>query len=182
MLTLPGAPFIYYGEELGLRNYGHGSGVKNGPMQDDEFKRTPMPWDATPGGGFTTGTPWMRFSGAQDTINVAAESADPKSLLSRYQRLIALRHRSPALSKGELELLPAQGSVLLFLRRAPGETALVVHNLGGAAAPATLQLPAGEAVPLFADPGVGKPVKSGEGFTLQLPPYSTVVLQLSGKQ
>ncbi len=46
LLTLPGTPFLYYGEEVGLQN---------GTTEDDEAKRTPMPWDATPGGGFTTG-------------------------------------------------------------------------------------------------------------------------------
>ena len=73
LLTLPGAPFLYYGEEVGLQN---------GPGGGDEFKRTPMPWDDSPGGGFTTGKPWFDFAPGQETANVAAEAGDPGSLLS----------------------------------------------------------------------------------------------------
>jgi glycosidase len=50
LLTLPGAPFLYYGEEVG---------IQNGAGRSDEYKRTPMPWNASPGGGFTTGQPWI---------------------------------------------------------------------------------------------------------------------------
>ncbi|HSP07410.1 MAG TPA: alpha-amylase family glycosyl hydrolase, partial [Acidobacteriota bacterium] len=54
LLTLPGAPFLYYGEEVGLQN---------GPTQGDESKRTPMPWNHEPGGGFTTASsPWFPFA------------------------------------------------------------------------------------------------------------------------
>ncbi len=123
LLTLPGAPFLYYGEEVGLQN---------GPGNNDEFKRTPMPWDASPGGGFTTGRPWFEFAPGKERENVAAQTGDPDSLLSYYRKLIRLRQSSPALSKGTLTLLsPGNRStpVVAFMREAEGEKVLVVHNV-----------------------------------------------------
>ncbi|HJW13199.1 MAG TPA: alpha-amylase family glycosyl hydrolase, partial [Thermoanaerobaculia bacterium] len=87
LLTLPGAPFLYYGEEIGLQN---------GTTNNDEAKRTPMPWDATRGGGFTTGSPWFPFAPGQGDTNVAAQTKDPGSLLSRYRNLVRARKSSAA--------------------------------------------------------------------------------------
>jgi glycosidase len=123
LLTLPGAPFLYYGEEVG---------IQNGPTGGDESKRTPMPWDGTTGGGFTTGTPWFGFAPGRETANVAAQSNDPGSLLSFYRNLIRARRSSPALSRGDLVLLSQVAGVapvLAFLRTTPEETVLVAHNL-----------------------------------------------------
>jgi len=122
LLTLPGAPFLYYGEEIGLQN---------GPVSSDEHKRTPMPWDASPTGGFTTGRPWFQL--APGSANVAAQTADPDSLLSHYRKLIQARKSSPALLKGDLKLLTSGAKsdpVLAFTRESPGEKVLVLHNLG----------------------------------------------------
>ncbi|HSN85355.1 MAG TPA: alpha-amylase family glycosyl hydrolase, partial [Thermoanaerobaculia bacterium] len=115
LLTLPGAPFLYYGEEVGLQN---GSADRA-----DELKRTPMPWDATEGGGFTTGRPWYAFAPGKATDNVAAQTQDPYSLLSHYRRLIRARKSSPALMKGSLTLLSPLNrptAVLAFLRETQG--------------------------------------------------------------
>lgn len=125
LLTLPGTPFLYYGEEIGLQNGG------NGP--EDELKRTPMPWTAEPGGGFTTATPWHPFAPGQATDNVAAQRRDPDSLLARYRHLIRMRKRSEALRIGDITplALPAPGA-LGFLRSTPSQTVLVIHNLESA--------------------------------------------------
>ncbi len=128
LLTLPGSPFLYYGEEVGL------SGGKPDPNI-----RTPMPWnDRDAGGGFTTGTPWRRFSAGREQANVAAQSGDRGSLLSYYRALVRVRASSRALRRGMIELLDsgaANKPVLAFVREDGGERMLVVHNLG--AAPAT---------------------------------------------
>lgn len=146
LLTLPGAPFVYYGEELGMQN---------GPSGDDEWKRTPMPWDGSETGGFTTGKPWYRLGPGTATANVAAEKDEPGSLLQRYRSLIHVRKASPALRTGSIELLTKPSMfgapVLAFIRQAKGDRVLVAHNLGSNTAPVPFKGAAGEA--LFADPG-----------------------------
>ena len=169
LLTLPGAPFLWQGEELGMQN---------GPGTDDEWKRTPFPWDSTPGGGFTSARPWQGFAPGKETANVAAETADPGSLLSRYRALIRARHGSEALRTGDLGLLPAGLPVLAYVRRVGGETVLVAHNLG--AAEATLAapgLPGSVAEPLLADPGAAL-AKDGAAWRAALPPRSSGIWRI----
>ncbi|HYK96078.1 MAG TPA: alpha-amylase family glycosyl hydrolase [Candidatus Dormibacteraeota bacterium] len=122
LLTGPGTPFIYYGEELGM--------VGDKP---DEQIRTPYPWTATgPGHGFTTGTPWEPFAPGADVANLATESADPASLLSTYRDLIRLREAHPALATGPLVQVDASDPhVAASLRvETNGERLLVIQNLG----------------------------------------------------
>lgn len=168
LLTLPGAPFIYYGEEVG---------IENGPTGGDESKRTPMPWDATAGGGFTTGTPWFGFAPGRDAANVAAQTNDPSSLLSRYRNLIRARKDAPALAKGDLVLLtPLSGltPALAFLRSTSGETLLVVHNLSDAfvtAGPYAVNGTSFEKV--FVDGTAGDPSGSPGSVRVTLPARGT---------
>jgi glycosidase len=174
LLTLPGAPFLYYGEEIGLQN---------GPGREDEHKRTPLPWDASPGAGFSTGKPWFELAPGHETAHVAAERGRPGSLFERYRTLIALRHGSPALRLGSLELLaPAAaepGAVLAFLRRAPGSTALVAHNYAGAASTAgPFDLQALRLEELWLDPGAAAVRDPSRGWTLTLPAHSSAAWSL----
>ena len=121
LLTLPGTPFLYYGEEIGL---------DNGPGTNDEWKRTPMPWDASAGGGFTTAArPWQAFASGHERTNVAAQAGDPSSLLSRYRKLLRVRHESEAIRRGAMEMVSATGPVLAYVLTRDGERILVAHNL-----------------------------------------------------
>lgn len=165
LLTLPGTPFLYYGEEIGLQN---------GPGGKDEFKRTPMPWDASAGGGFTTGKPWQDFAPGKEQANVAAQRSDPSSLFTHYRRLIAARKASPALAQGKLELLTrgnVGSPVLAFLRHAPQETVLVIHNLKKTKAVAGPYRFEGEGLdPLFISMGDKvETVHDARGWTITLP-------------
>jgi alpha-amylase len=120
LLTSPGVPFIYYGEEIGM------TGAK-----PDERIRTPLPWDGTRvTGGFTTGLPWEILETGYSTVNVASQADDPDSLLSHYRRLVHLRDEHPALRTGSIQLVDAGNpAVYSFVRYANDETLLVVVNL-----------------------------------------------------
>lgn len=121
LLTAPGVPFIYYGEEVGMQ------GTKPDPRI-----RTPMPWTAdAPGLGFTTGTPWEAPFAGFETANVAAQDADPAALLNHYRALIALRASQPALYAGDTLQVEADArAVYSVLRYTPDEALLVIVNLG----------------------------------------------------
>jgi glycosidase len=122
LLTLPGLPFVYYGEEIGM------TGDK-----PDERLRTPMQWSRTPHAGFTSGSPWEALQPDSLTASVAPEDADPNSLLNLYRRLIHLRTENNALASGELIPLSASSDgVAAYLRRAGKRTVLVVANLTNA--------------------------------------------------
>jgi len=173
LLTLPGAPFLYYGEEVGLQN---------GTTGNDEAKRTPMPWDASAGGGFTGGSPWFPFAPGKESANVALETGDPGSLLSRYRSLIRARKSAQALRIGTLELLtPASGSspVLAFVRAAGSERVLVLHNLSDSVAAAGgYPLAVAQAQEIFADAHVGQPVGAAGAWTVSLSPRGTAIWRI----
>jgi alpha-amylase len=135
LLTAPGTAFVYYGEELGL------SGDK-----PDERIRAPLPWTAAgPGFGFTSGSPWEPFGDGAAQANVAAESADPGSLLSTYRDLIHLRAAHPALASSPIVAMDSSDRhVLATLRVGGDERLVVIQNLATEAADGvTLRLASG---------------------------------------
>jgi glycosidase len=128
LLTLPGVPFVYYGEEIGM------TGDK-----PDERLRTPMQWNAS-SRGFTSGKPWEALQPDSLTANVAVEDRASSSLLKLYRWLIRLRANDKALREGELEPVDTGNEAVLgYLRKDGSSRVLVVVNLGKV--PATLSLP-----------------------------------------
>lgn len=141
-LTLRGTPILYYGEEIGMEN--------NDPTRKEDVKdpigkigwpqekgrdgeRTPMQWDDSKNGGFSTTTPWLAVPESYRTHNVAKELADPHSILQFYKHVLALRHTDSALREGEyVALNEGDPSVLSYLRRFKNEAVLVVLNMSGA--------------------------------------------------
>jgi len=131
LLSLPGAAFVFQGDEIGM---GDGPGRPSGVPADDrsgrDVHRHPMAWDATPNGGFTTGTPWLPVVDPA-AANVADQERDPDSLLHLYRDLIALRRDTLG---GPLTLMEDTApGVLAFMR---GDAHVIALNLGDAPAPA----------------------------------------------
>jgi alpha-glucosidase len=90
--------------------------------------RTPMQWDSTRNAGFSTGKPWMRINSDFKSRNVEAQRAAPKSLLSLYRQLIALRRQSPALVRGTYHALLRPISVWAYERVTDDQRMLIALN------------------------------------------------------
>ena len=122
MLMLPGMPFIYYGEELGMLG-----------AKPDETIRTPMQWSGAANGGFTAGIPWEALQPDWRIKNVAQQDGDVGSLLNHYRRLIHLRNAHVALRRGRLIMAStdvSQRATTAFMRIDPAETVFVALNFG----------------------------------------------------
>ena len=168
ILSLKGTPFVYQGDELGMTNYPFKTvadfddiQVKNywrdmvlpGKVPAETFlaavrktgrdnARTPIQWDGSANGGFSTGKPWLAANPNYAQINAKAELADPDSIYHYYQRMIALRHSTPALIYGDyLDLDPQNPQIFAYTRTLGREKYLVVLNF--ASTPTTYQLPSG---------------------------------------
>ena len=151
LMCLRGSVCLYQGEELGLPE----ADVAFEDLQDPygiqfwpEFKgrdgaRTPMVWTASnQNAGFSTGKPWLPVSPVHLTQSVAAQAADPGSMLNYYRTAIALRHAHKALITGDNLGVKAAGEVVHFVRSDASETLFVAVNLSDQAA--AISLPAGQ--------------------------------------
>jgi maltose alpha-D-glucosyltransferase/alpha-amylase len=145
LLSMPGAPFIYYGDEIGMRTV-HGLPSKEGGFERTGA-RTPMQWDASPNAGFSSAPAdrlYLPVDPRPDRPTVAAQEADPGSLLNRVRALIALRRAHPALgAAGDFVPVTVEAGEypIVYLRGARGERLLVAINPTGR--PAGARLPAG---------------------------------------
>ncbi len=146
LLTLPGAPVLYYGDEIGM-----GDDLS---LPDRNGVRTPMQWEAGPNAGFTRpdarpyAPPVAAPPFGYTQVNVAAQTADPGSLFHRLRRMLAARKAHPAFGAAPLEWLEsAPPQAAAFLRRGAEETLLCLHNLSGK--PLRLALPPGRFIGLL---------------------------------
>jgi hypothetical protein len=140
LFSMPGTPVIYYGDEIGMGD--------NIYLGDRNGVRTPMQWSADRNAGFSRCNPQQLYLPVvigpeyhYESVNVEVQQDNPRSLLWWMKRLIALRKRSPALSRGSLEfLMPENRRVLVFLRQHEEERILVVVNLSRSVQYAELDL------------------------------------------
>jgi oligo-1,6-glucosidase len=160
-----GTPYVFQGEELGMTNpplatiddFRDGWSLSHyaeqreaGAAEDDTLMalraagrdnaRSPMQWDGSEHGGFTSGTPWMAVNPNFAAINAHDEQADEHSVLHHYRRLIDLRHREPAVVHGDFHMLLADHErIYAFTRRHQDTELLVLANFSGT--PVTVAVP-----------------------------------------
>ncbi|MBB3695342.1 alpha-amylase family glycosyl hydrolase [Sphingomonas sp. BK580] len=137
LLTLRGTPTLYQGDELGIGQVDIPPERVRDPQElrqpgigiGRDRSRTPMPWDMSPHAGFSTVEPWLPLNPDWRTRNVAAQEDDPRSMLTLYRRLLALRRAHPALTLGDFALTDAAPGVLAYERRRGEAVLRVALNL-----------------------------------------------------
>jgi alpha-glucosidase len=134
LLTLRGTPTIYYGDEIGMRDV---------PIPVDEIQdpqglnmpdknlsrdpaRTPMQWNNSEQGGFTTGKPWLRLDRNFLTVNVQSQREDIYSMLSLYRKLIRLRDEEPSLIDGSYIPVYSDHQMIAYIRHREGSPRLLI--------------------------------------------------------
>lgn len=197
--TMQGTPYIYQGEELGMTNAyfeniedykdieihnSYDELVKTGKLSHERFMdfvkfrgrdnaRTPMQWDSSENGGFTSGTPWIKVNPNYKEINAAAQVDDEASVFNYYKKLIQLRKDHEIIVYGHYELLiPEDDKVFMFTRELGKEKLLTICNYSA-------DEPEVEIPELFRDCDtllIGNYVKEGApGAVLKLKPYEARV-------
>lgn len=133
LLTLPGAVFMYYGDEIGMRQttiddaHARDPWGRNVAYLSRDGCRTPMQWNTDLNAGFTSGSPWLPINSDYETTNVESELKDPGSMLSLYANLLELRRQSAALGSRHLLMHEASNeNVLVFQRTVDGVESDVV--------------------------------------------------------
>ena len=179
LLSLPGTPILYYGDEIGMGD--------NIYLGDRNGVRTPMQWNADRNAGFSTATPARLYSPVimdavwgYEAINVEAQQGDPSSLLNWMRNMIALRKLFGVFGRGGIEFLdPTNRKVLAYLRTYRDEQVLCVANLSRFAQPVDLELSKLEGLlPVEMLGYVEFPTIERQPYRLTLAPYSFLWLEL----
>jgi maltose alpha-D-glucosyltransferase/alpha-amylase len=182
LLSFPGTPIIYYGDEIGMGD--------NIYLGDRNGVRTPMQWNADRNAGFSTATPARLYSPVvmdpvlgYEAVNVEAQQGDSSSLLSWMRNMIALRKLFSVFGRGNIEFLnPTNRKVLAYLRTYGDEQVLCVANLSRFAQPVDLDLSKLEGmVPVEMLGYVEFPSIERQPYRLTLAPYSFLWLELQRK-
>ncbi|MGM0581364.1 MAG: alpha-amylase family glycosyl hydrolase [Bacteroidota bacterium] len=121
LMTLPGIPYLYYGEEIGMLG-----------QKPDEDIRLPMQWSDASNAGFTTGSPWRAPESDYPDKNVADQQTESESLWRTYQDVISTRNTQKALRTGNYSTISSSdNSIFSFIRQENEEQIIVVANLNG---------------------------------------------------
>ncbi|GAB3539414.1 alpha-amylase family glycosyl hydrolase [Pontibacter brevis] len=163
LFTLPGSPYMYYGEEIGMTG-----------KKPDELIREPFIWDRKEADDCRATWVEPEYSTEQTVTPAAVQMQDENSMLNHYKKFIQLRNNSKALTYGELEPLElGPNSVSAFLRKHEDESLLVLHNLSGQEV--SVSLPSN--LQDYDDVRFQSKASTKSNNTLKLAPYSTVVLE-----
>lgn len=172
LLSMPGTPVMYYGDEIGMGDNIH--------LGDRDGVRTPMQWSPDRNGGFSRADPERLILPAvqgtlygYEAVNVEAQSRDPHSLLNWTRRMLGVRQRHRAFGRGGIRFLrPANRKVLAYLRSHEGETLLCVANLSRTAQAVELGLAEFAGLtPVELLGGAAFPPIGQLSYLLTLPPY-----------
>ncbi|MGD1027607.1 alpha-amylase family glycosyl hydrolase [Candidatus Binatus soli] len=171
IMALRGTPFIYYGEEIGMREAEIPAGRKLDPVGRDGC-RSPMQWSGARNGGFSANARTWLPCGDFKAVNVARQLNDPHSMLSLYRRLIQIRKSTPALTEGSYRALDsAPEDCLVFHRDTPAQHIVVALNF--TAEPREIDLPAGKIILSTIAAGRAESTKS----PLRLGPNEAVIVE-----
>lgn len=167
LLTLPGNPFLYYGEEIGMLG-----------AKPDEYIREPFRW--YPGDGDLQ-TKWEipRYNRPDNAVSVLKETDDPNSLLSHYRKMIRVRQAHEALMNGTINSISVKnGRLISFARSAKDEQLIVIHNVSNQPQTAVLEGKLAKTTDIVFSTDDGAEVVENNGIKqLVLAPYSTVILK-----
>jgi alpha-glucosidase len=184
LLTLPGTPLVYYGDELGMTN----GAIPASRVQDRwglqapeldlgrDPQRTPMQWSPAPRtAGFTAPgvDPWLPVASTTTTVNVAAGQSDPDSMLSFTRRLLQVRRRHEALRSGTFDVVrdcPETHDCLAYVRESGTQSLLVAINFGAAPVP----VPDADDSTVLIASAAGAVVRTGRSW--RLAPRAAVIL------
>lgn len=193
--TMPGVPFLYYGNEIGMKQLPNDWPQVEGAYQPRNGARTPMQWTSGKNLGFSTGAAeklYLPVDPSPDAPNVEAQEKDPNSLLNKTRKLIALRHNEPALAN-YAEFVPIYPSAdekhpspsiypFVYARAAGNDVVLVMLNPKAEAQDATFpvnvkykktQLLAGDKFEIRQDKKTGN-------MTVRMPATSYAIVKLQG--
>lgn len=179
LLTLRGTPFLYYGDEIGMRQTPISESESRDPWGHNvewlsrDGARTPMQWDPGINAGFApedAGT-WLPIGPEHETINVETQLADPRSLLNLYRRLLHLRKAHPALRVGSFLSHPGSTEdVFAYRRESDADIMTVALNLSDEER--TIDLGRGEIIFSTLEPDR----RSRNGKAVELAPSEGIVI------
>ena len=183
LCALRGSVCVFQGEELGLaeaelpfESLRDPYGIAFWPaFKGRDGCRTPMPWNSTERGGFSSGEPWLPVPPQHRALSVAAQEGDPASALQGFRRLLAWRRQQPILIGGDIEFLVATESLLVFKRFDGHEAILAAFNLSDAAE--SIALPGLTVAGALS--GHGLPDGRIASGNLELPPHGVAFYRLA---
>ncbi len=182
LLSLPGTPIVYYGDEIGMGD--------NYYLGDRDGVRTPMQWSADRNAGFSRANPQQLYLPTiqdpvhgYEAVNVEAQHLLPSSLFNWMKRMIAVRQRRPVFGSGEIELLyPQNRKVFAYLRRDESDVVLCVANLSRQAQAVEVDLSEFRGrVPIELTGHSVFPAVGDAAYLLTLPAYGFYWFLLSGE-
>lgn len=174
LLTMPGAPFIYYGDEIGMRYVENIVSVEGGYGRTGS--RSPMQWDSSENAGFSSASPerlYVPIDPENDRPTAESEMSDDRSLRSEVKRLIELRLSHAALKAGgKIKFITKKGYPLVYERISENEKLLVVINPAGKAASFEYPERLGDVMYIY-----GKEITQS-GTHVDVPPQTATVINL----